>query len=443
MNGKMMYRLAVTVIFVTSAAAAQNVWIPVGSGSGNTLTQVRFFNEAEGWIRGDNGTMLMTADSGNTWHPVADAAPYYIDDVQFVNASTGYGCTSYVWGPSAGTTLFFRTYDGGENWDVEALDLDYAWLDPMFFFDAGHGWMFVNSGPFVGSVMITRDSARTWHEYAFTMPSAGSTDGTRITDFSFSSPAAGWACGWRKTTVGGNPGWKDCVLFHTIDGGEHWNTAVLDYAIPRKIVGLDDQCAWVIVVPFSAYDPLDYTIARTTDGGSVWETLNGTPLLNSFWFANADSGWGVSDHSVYITRDGGAAWEIVYTDESVRFQDIDFYSGTGCIVGDDGLILQYRPSNTAVDDSHDAGPSSFTLLQNYPNPFNAMTKIAFDLDRASATEIRIVDLNGRLVKTIDKGVLNTGRHNVIWNASSEPSGVYCITVQAGDDVQTIKCLLVR
>ncbi len=70
-------------------------------------------------------------------------------------------------------------------------------------------------------------------------------------------------------------------------------------------------------------------------------------------------------------------------------------------------------------------PEAYTLSQNYPNPFASITRIPYNLPERSLVSLAVYDLSGR--KVIDL-VLNeeqeTGRHEVVFNASSVASGVY-------------------
>lgn len=80
-------------------------------------------------------------------------------------------------------------------------------------------------------------------------------------------------------------------------------------------------------------------------------------------------------------------------------------------------------------------PEAFALLQNYPNPFNPTTRIAFALPEPAEIELAIFDISGRLVKTLAAGRKQTGRHEVIWDATNQQgapvsSGVYIYRLDA-------------
>jgi len=93
-------------------------------------------------------------------------------------------------------------------------------------------------------------------------------------------------------------------------------------------------------------------------------------------------------------------------------------------------------------------PRSTALQQNYPNPFNPSTIVRYDLASPSNVDLRIYDVNGALVKTLERGVRPAGRYEVAWqgrNNSDNPvaSGVYFCRLRAGAFTQVRKMLLLK
>jgi len=69
------------------------------------------------------------------------------------------------------------------------------------------------------------------------------------------------------------------------------------------------------------------------------------------------------------------------------------------------------------------------LFQNSPNPFNPYTTLRFSLAAAGPTELSIYDVSGRRVRTLIRGELEAGSHEVVWDGTNEAgetlsSGVY-------------------
>ncbi|MBM3234835.1 T9SS type A sorting domain-containing protein [Candidatus Poribacteria bacterium] len=98
-------------------------------------------------------------------------------------------------------------------------------------------------------------------------------------------------------------------------------------------------------------------------------------------------------------------------------------------------------------------PKSSALLQNYPNPFNPETWIPYQLKEASDVTIRIFDLRGQLVRTLDLGYKEAdfyvsrsdaaywdGRNNF---GERVASGIYFYQLQAGSFSALKKMLILK
>ena len=66
----------------------------------------------------------------------------------------------------------------------------------------------------------------------------------------------------------------------------------------------------------------------------------------------------------------------------------------------------------------------FRLLGNYPNPFNPQTTIRYQLAEESKVIIDIFNVNGRHVATLFNARQKAGYHQIHFNASALPSGIY-------------------
>jgi len=98
----------------------------------------------------------------------------------------------------------------------------------------------------------------------------------------------------------------------------------------------------------------------------------------------------------------------------------------------------------------DITPTSLaeTLKQNYPNPFNPITKIELTIPERSNIELSIYDISGRLVENLEKGTLEAGNYEYIWNGKNSkgeimPSGVYFCRLKTEYSTKTIKMILTR
>ena len=69
-------------------------------------------------------------------------------------------------------------------------------------------------------------------------------------------------------------------------------------------------------------------------------------------------------------------------------------------------------------------PASYALHSNYPNPFNPSTIIRFNVPEPANVHLAVYDLLGRRVALLIDASLNTGTHEVLFDASNLSSGTY-------------------
>ena len=77
-----------------------------------------------------------------------------------------------------------------------------------------------------------------------------------------------------------------------------------------------------------------------------------------------------------------------------------------------------------------------------PNPASGICLVPFTLIHPTVADIRIYDLNGRLVQNVLNQELNAGNYKAEVNADALAAGVYTIVMRAGDQVLQSK-LVVR
>ncbi len=69
----------------------------------------------------------------------------------------------------------------------------------------------------------------------------------------------------------------------------------------------------------------------------------------------------------------------------------------------------------------------------FPNPANSFLTVNFELiDASVSTQIRIMDMNGRLVKTIANNFMNSGVNQITTDISDLTQGVYFLQIIAGN-----------
>lgn len=87
-------------------------------------------------------------------------------------------------------------------------------------------------------------------------------------------------------------------------------------------------------------------------------------------------------------------------------------------------------------------------MQNYPNPFNNSTIIKYSLNQPQNLKLKISDLLGRNINTIDIGSKPSGEHAVEWdgtdlNNNIVSSGVYFYRLEGSKISEIKKIMLVK
>jgi len=126
-------------------------------------------------------------------------------------------------------------------------------------------------------------------------------------------------------------------------------------------------------------------------------------------------------------------WEVSKTEEYLFSMD---YAWLDDIMFPPSLVLSSVPSQKEL-------PRHHQLMQNYPNPFNAETTIDYDVTSKSFVDITLFDIKGRLVLTLIHKQQESGYYSVSLNADHLPSGLYYIRMNAGNDTQWRKIVLLK
>lgn len=296
-----------------------------------TLRDVMFLDRQHGWVVGEHGTILHTADGGQHWHAQPSATEAGLRGVSFVNRQLGWavgGTTKpHLWMSQA---VVLRTHDGGQTWQPQ-LALIPA-LERVKFFDADQGvaWGRGSGGDPLG-VFASDDGGRNWRSFAVG-PASAWTGGDfpdrrggvvvgphgqcarlahgdampvaldarlELRSVRLAADGTGWAVGTRG------------AILRTTDHGESWQDLAvmpedLRAAITWHTVATHDKQVWIAGSPGTV-------ILHSPDGGQSWQghaTGHRTPL-HQLYFVDDSHGWGVGDLGTILhTTDGGQTWHV-------------------------------------------------------------------------------------------------------------------------------------
>jgi hypothetical protein len=100
------------------------------------------------------------------------------------------------------------------------------------------------------------------------------------------------------------------------------------------------------------------------------------------------------------------------------------------------------PPNGVIDDQPKS-PSHFFLKGNYPNPFNGSTVIKFDLYKASAVILDIVNINGKIITNLTDKIFQEGSHEILWEPGTLSSGTYMYRLTVDGNSQSGKAIYIK
>ncbi len=187
--------------------------------------------------------------------------------------------------------------------------------------------------------------------------------------------------------VDANEGWAVGVfgsVYHTIDGGKHWQAQGTPTAQHLYGVSFSDaETGWAV--------GRSGTIIRTVDGGAHWAAQQSHTSKHLFkvHFLDSQEGWAVGDWGVVLqTIDAGITWRDRSLGEDRVLYAIDFCDrDTGWIVGELGSIRH------TTDGGRTWAPQQA-----------GTDKTLFGLAAVSRDRAWAVGIDGLVVRTVDGGV---------------------------------------
>jgi predicted esterase len=147
-----------------------------------------------------------------------------------------------------------------------------------------------------------------------------------------------------------------------------------------------------------------------------------------------DSIWRAS-----ISREAVNVWTL----EGIKHRMSSEYSLSVDSLILDTILFWINQQIISIENRKKESTLSLSLPKISPNPFNPATNISFRLVNKSNVNLSIYNTNGKLLTTLVDSPNLYGRHNVLWNAYNQTSGMYIVKLTVGGCSAIRKCILLK
>jgi photosystem II stability/assembly factor-like uncharacterized protein len=259
---------------------------------------------------------------------------------------------------------------------------------------------------------------------------------------------------------------SDIGVYMTINGGANWIYASeeiplvpcfdFDFVSIDSIgylrVGTHGQSIWETIIlpaaPSIVINPteLDFgEVGINSDSTMTFTIMNtGNADLEVTDISSNESAFAVNITTDTIPPGNNQDVEVTFTPtEEILYNGIIevFHNALG---SPDSVTVTGSGIITGIEDELlNKIPNEFVVYQNYPNPFNPRTSIIFGLPEASEVKLRLFNFLGEEIANLFEGYTIAGYHQVEFDATRLPSGIYLYRLQAGDFNQTKKMILLK
>jgi photosystem II stability/assembly factor-like uncharacterized protein len=275
-------------------------WYFLGnSGTDKMLLSVFFFDQLNGWIVGQDQTILKTTDGGSHWDSMSPIGSDHYFSVYFTSLLNG-----WVAGATGSYGIIINTTDGGTTWTNSLIPTSR--MNSIKFIDNNIGCVVGDDG----RIYTTTNAGANWNL-------AISNTTSDLQDFYMNASGEGRAVGY------------DGTIIHTTDSGSNWN--VESSPTTLTLYGIEDDYAvgWAGII-------LHKGVNWEIDSEGFTNSLTGVD------FADANNGWVVGvDGTIYHSTDGGNGWVKQNGGTTNDLLAVDFITPyAGFAVGKYGTILK-------------------------------------------------------------------------------------------------------
>ncbi|HEY3385935.1 MAG TPA: T9SS type A sorting domain-containing protein [Saprospiraceae bacterium] len=365
----------------------------------------------------DNGTVRTVTGKTNDWRNIYGGDGFRVrvdpDNNQFMYAEYQYGA-------------FGRSTSAGEWFDDATTGINqgdrFNWHTPYILDPANPAILYLGSHRLYKSTNRAQSWLSISPDLTKNNSSTGFNEGT-ITSIS-ASPING-----QILFVGTDNG----NVQVSSDGGNSW-TLVSENLPHRWVTSVvvdpfDQNTAYVTFSGYRFGESVSH-IFKTIDLGQTWFDISGdlpdmpvnclivTPVLGHLYIA--------TDIGVLNSTDDGLHWELVGNGmPNLVITDLTYHAPENLLVAATyGRGMYKITPEDEITSVQTIGSANTMNLMAYPNPFQEQVTIECIVPARQEYTIDIIDLEGRVLKSIHQGELSEGLFSFKVNAVNIPTGIY-------------------
>jgi photosystem II stability/assembly factor-like uncharacterized protein len=386
-------------------------WVQVSGASGNDDSPFVFSGIYV--FAGSEDGVLISSDSGSTWR-VAGLSNYWIVNV----CADG----KYVFAVTEEDTIF-RSTDTGKSWSTlsssSGLDIEPICANESKLFGISNA----------GGVFISTNEGSSWDSTAIKGSDIGiiQANGSDV----YAAPYV--------------TSFDSAGILHSTDNGETW---IAEYT------GFSDT--YIESFAFSGSNIFAAFSATAGDGillssnnGATWSRVDGGLPISGFAipFFLAAIGQNVfatmEQGGIFLSTNNGQSWHSIDSELYTQYIYFPGIAGSELLVGTSNGIWR-RPLSQIIPQSAVAEViASKHEILTYPNPVSQSTQITFTLPEASEVTLTITDAAGRETPLLRSAWFPAGEHEIAWDASNYPSGVYLCRLSSGGESVTERMVVLK
>ena len=247
------------------------------------------------------------------------------------------------------------------------------------------------------------------------------------------------------------PGWSDIVLIEDylpdslgITGYQNW------YFAFSNAISADGNLIALTAYPQGQFQTYSFLLVLDTTVPVEFVSFTAEEIEKHILLS-----WSTA------TETNNVGFEIQRKAKNNDWTELDFISGSGTTTERQYYSYQdnsvstgkyyYRLKQIDFDGSFSysdiveisINPKQYSLDQNYPNPFNPSTTIEFNIPEEGLVNLTVYNLLGQQITTLVNEVLQSGKHQINFNAADLASGIYLVKMSSGSFSDVIKINLLK